>query len=71
MAKDIPSPTDIRIIEMDGYIHCWHQCGPGSTYASLSKDLSQKEINLAITRFLKHVRECTGIHFPMAGDTDG
>jgi hypothetical protein len=71
MAKDIPPPNQMRIIEMDGYIHCWHQCGPGASYASLSKDLSQAEIDAAIHRLLVHVRDCTGIEFVLKGEAGG
>lgn len=61
----------IGILEMPDYLHCWHDCGPGRSYATLSKDLSTPETTDAVRRILEHFRECTGLQFPLVGDTDG
>lgn len=71
MAKDIPPPGKIFIVEMDDYLHCWHQCGPGATYACLSKDKSQEEIGTAVAALMNHMTKCTGSRFHMGSDTDG
>lgn len=71
MAKDIPPPNKMFILEMGDYLHCWHQCGPGATYACLSKDKSQEEIGKAVDLLMNHMAKCTGPRFLGAGDTGG